>query len=87
MQQMQQGKDGGCGASGAVIALLAVIGLALVALATNGCSTGIQTPLPDLKSAASTSLTEEERKKAVEELNRKRATHEQDAEQEIERAR
>ena len=36
---------------------------------------------------ASTAMTSEERKKAVEELDRKRATHEHDAEQQIEQSR
>lgn len=66
---------------------LAVAGaLGLVAFVA-GCGTVIETPLPEFKPVASTTLTQAERAKAVEELNRKRATHEQDAEEQIEQAR
>jgi hypothetical protein len=60
--------------------------LAACALA-GGCGTSVQTPLPDLGPVVPTSLTQAERTKAVEELNRMRATHEQDAVQEIEQSR
>jgi hypothetical protein len=60
--------------------------LAAAAL-TGACGTTIQTPLPEAKPMASTAMTSEERKKAVEELDRKRATHEQDAQQQIEQSR
>ncbi len=59
----------------------------LMLLLIGGCSTSIQTPLPDLGPTSSTALSQEERKKAVDELNRVRATHEQDAEQQIEQSR
>jgi hypothetical protein len=59
--------------------------LCLAALAA-GCSS-IETPLPDLKPAASTSLTQAEKTKAMADLARKGQTHEQDAEQQIEQAR
>jgi len=85
MRAMQRGKGRRCNTIG-----LAAVG-ALCALAPailGGCSTTIQTPLPDLKPVSSTSsLSQEERKKAVEELNKVRATHEQDAEQQIEQSR
>jgi hypothetical protein len=58
-----------------------------LALTVAACSTSVQTPLPDLKPVASNSMSQAEQKKAVEELNRKRATHEQDAEQQIENSR
>jgi hypothetical protein len=64
----------------------AAILLAAAALA-GGCASSIQTPLPEAKPMASTAMTSEERKKAVEELDRKRATHEHDAEQQIEQSR
>lgn len=62
---------------------------ACLVLATSmaACSTSVQTPLPDIKPVSSSSLSQEEQKKAVEELNRKRATHEQDAAQQIEQSR
>jgi hypothetical protein len=87
MKAMQRGKGGRCNgpvAAGPVAALaLAAFAVALL----GACSTTIRTPLPDIKPASSTALTQEERKKAVEELNKKRATHEQDAEQQIEQSR
>jgi hypothetical protein len=81
---MQRGKGRRCNTIG-----LAAAGAlcALTPAVLGGCSTGIHTPLPDLKPVSSTSLSQEERKKAVEELNKVRATHEQDAEQQIEQSR
>ena len=62
------------------------LGLALAAMA-GGCS-AISTPLPDIiRPPANASLSDKERKEAVDELARKRETHEQDAEQQIERSR
>jgi hypothetical protein len=60
--------------------------LALAVLAIGGCSS-ISTPLPDLGPTGSTSMSKEDQKKAVDELNQKRATHEQDAEKQIEDSR
>jgi hypothetical protein len=60
--------------------------LALAVLAFGGCSS-ISTPLPDLGPTGSTSMSKEDQKKAVDELNQKRATHEQDAEKQIEDSR
>jgi hypothetical protein len=57
-----------------------------VALAVGGCSS-IATPLPDLGPTGSTAMSKEDQKKAVDELNQKRATHEQDAEKQIEDSR
>jgi hypothetical protein len=65
--------------------LLALGGLAVAAFA-GGCSSS-QTPLPELKPVASTALSQEDTKKAVDELNRKRATQEQDAEHQIQQSR
>jgi hypothetical protein len=64
--------------------LAAALGGAVLAA---GCSTAIQTPLPDLKPAASTSLTQAEKNKAMTDLTHKAQTHTQDAEQQIEQAR
>jgi hypothetical protein len=90
---MQWGIGGRCGpkaqvgapARGRVTVLLALGGLAIAAF-VGGCSS-IQTPLPELKPVAATALSQEDRKKAVDELNRKRATQEQDAEHQIEQSR
>lgn len=60
-------------------------GLVCLALAAGGCSS-ISTPLPDLKPSVSTSMSQQEQQKAVDELNKKRDTHEKDAEQQIESA-
>jgi len=83
MKAIQRGKGRHCNAFGLALAMPAAA-LALSLLA--GCSS-IETPLPDIKPVSTTSLSQEERKKAVEELNKKRATHEQDAEQQIEQSR
>jgi len=72
--------------SARVTALLALGGLTVAAF-VGGCSNSIRTPLPELKPVASTALSQEDRKKAVDELNRKRATQEQDAEHQIEQSR
>jgi len=85
MQGLQQGKARSNRASGLVTALLATAGLTLT-VCVGGCS-AIETPLPDLKPVATSSLSQQERAKAVEELNRKRATHEQEAEKQIEQSR
>ena len=60
--------------------------LTAAALAVGGCSS-IATPLPELGPTGSISMSKEDQKKAVDELNRKRATHEQDAEKQIEDSR
>jgi hypothetical protein len=59
---------------------VAVVGLAMLA---GGCAS-ISTPLPDPKPTASTALSKQDQKKAVDELTQKRDTHEQDAEKQIE---
>ena len=86
MQGLRPGKVGCEYAPAFAGGWLAAMVLAAAALA-GGCGTTIQTPLPEAKPMASTAMTSEERKKAVEELDRKRATHEQDAEQQIEQSR
>jgi len=68
----------GAAALGVVLALAAIAG---------GCSS-ISTPLPDIiRPPANASLSDKERKEAVDELTRKRETHEQDAEQQIQQSR
>jgi hypothetical protein len=79
---MQRGKGG----RGYTISLTVGVLCALVPTVLGGCST-VRTPLPDTKPAASTSLSKEETKKAVEELNKVRATHEQAAAEQIEQDR
>jgi hypothetical protein len=84
MQDIHQGKAG----KGAATRLAGALGVAAcLAAAVGGCGTSIGTPLPDVGPIAPTSLTQAERAKAVEELDRKRATHEQDAQQQIEQSR
>ena len=71
---------------GLLIKGAAALGMALAAIA-GGCSS-IQTPLPDIiRPPANASLSDKERKDAVDELTRKRETHEQDAQQQIEQSR
>ena len=68
-------------------ALIAAAGIAVAAIA-GGCMNSIQTPLPDMiRPPASASLSDKERKEAVDELAKKRDTHEQDAQQQIEQSR
>ena len=66
---------------------LAAAGALACAVFAAGCGTAIETPLPEFRPIAAASLTQAERAKAVEELNKKRETHEQDAEQQIEQSR
>lgn len=63
----------------------AVVG---AALALGGCASGITTPLPEMPSShVSSSMSQQDRKKAMEDLSRARDTHEQDAEKQIEQSR
>jgi hypothetical protein len=62
------------------------IAVVCLALAAGGCSS-ISTPLPDITPTASTSMSAKDQQKAVDELNKKRDTHEEDAEREIENSR
>lgn len=66
--------------------LLLAAALGAAALA-GGCSSSIQTPLPSLSPSASTSLSQRQKDEAVDELNRVRASHEQDAARSIEESR
>lgn len=85
MQGLQSSRIGASAA--AACARMRVLAGLLLAVSMTACSTSVQTPLPDLTPVSSSSLSQEEQQKAVEELNRKRATHEQDAEKQIEQSR
>jgi glucose dehydrogenase len=61
--------------------------VACLTLAVGGCAS-INTPLPDLtKRTATPASVAQERKKEMDDLNRARDTHEQDAEKQIESAK
>lgn len=58
---------------------------ACFALALSGCASSITTPLPDLpKSHVSSSMTPQDRQKAVDELTRARDMNGKEAEEQIE---
>jgi hypothetical protein len=77
----------GDGAAALARAMLAAAGVAVAAIA-GGCTNTIQTPLPDIiRPPANASLSDKERKEAVDELTKKQQTHDQDAEQQIEQSR
>jgi hypothetical protein len=63
------------------------LAVACLALASGACSSSIKTPLPDLTPTVTSSISQPDRQKAMDELNKKRETHEQDAEKAIEEAR
>jgi hypothetical protein len=87
MHGMQPRIGYGTGAGALARVLLAAAGLAVAAI-DGGCTSSIQTPLPDMiRPPANTSLSDKERKEAVDELAKKRDTHEQDAQQQIEQSR
>ncbi len=89
MQVMRPGKGCSNGSAVGATALPTVAALAFaaaLAVLAGGCSS-IATPLPDIKPAVSTSMSQKDKQKAVEELNKVRETHEQDAEKEIEQSR
>ena len=56
-------------------------------LAVQGCSSTITTPLPNTAPAITSSISPQDRQKEMDELKSKAATHEQDAEREIENSR
>ena len=87
MLRMRPRIGSGEGAGALARALLAAAGLGLAAIA-GGCMSSIQTPLPDIiRPPAKAALSDKERKEAVDELAKKRDTHEQDAQQQIEQSR
>ena len=64
-----------------------VAGLFGLILAVQGCSSTITTPLPDTHPTVTSSISQQDRKKEMEELKSKAATHEADAERQIENSR
>ena len=56
-------------------------------LAVQGCSSTITTPLPTTAPTVTSSISPQDRQKEMDELKSKAATHEQDAEREIENSR
>jgi hypothetical protein len=64
-----------------------VAGMFGLILAVQGCSSTITTPLPDTHPTVTSSISQQDRKKEMEELQSKAATHEADAERQIESSR
>jgi hypothetical protein len=62
-------------------------GMLCLILAGQGCSSTITTPLPDTHPTVTSSISQQDRKKEMEELQSKAATHEADAERQIENSR
>ena len=89
MQVMRPGK--GCGNGSAVRATVlptvAALACAAASVVLGGGCSSISTPLPEMKPAVSTAMSQKDKQKAVEELNKVRETHEQDAEKDIEQSR
>jgi hypothetical protein len=56
-------------------------------LAIQGCSSTITTPLPATVPTVTSSISPQDRQKEMDELKSKAATHEQDAERQIENSR
>jgi len=71
----------------ATLKVLQALALSAVVVTSGGCGTTIETPLPSLVPLGSSSLTQEQQKLAIQELDRKKATHEQDAIRYIEQSR
>ena len=63
------------------------LAVSALVVTSSGCGTTTETPLPSLVPLSSSSLTQEQQKFAIQELNRKKATHEQDAIRFIEQSR
>ncbi len=63
------------------------LAVSALVIASGGCGTSSQTPLPSLGPIGSNSLTQEQQKLAIQELNKKKVTHEQDAISYIEQSR
>ena len=62
-------------------------GMLCLIFAGQGCSSTISTPLPDTHPTVTSSITPKDRQKEMDELKSKAATHEQDAERQIENSR
>lgn len=67
--------------------VLLVLAASVLVVTSGGCGTTTETPLPSLVPLGSNSLTQEQQKLAIQELNKKKATHEQDAIRYIEQSR
>ena len=89
MQVMRPGKacSNGLRVRRTALPTAIALGLALGSVALTGGCSSIATPLPEIKPSVSTAMSQKDKQKAVEELNKKRETHEQDAEKEIEQSR
>ncbi len=72
---------------GATPKVLLALAASVLVVTSGGCGTTTETPLPSLVPLGSSSLTQEQQKLAIQELNRKKATHEQDAIRYIEQSR
>ena len=62
-------------------------GLLCLILAVPGCSSTITTPLPNTAPTVTSSISPQDRQKEMDELQSKAASHEADAEREIENSR
>jgi hypothetical protein len=62
-------------------------GMLSLILAGQGCSSTITTPLPTTAPTVTSSISQQDRKKEMDELQSKAATHEADAERQIENSR
>lgn len=71
----------------ATLKVTLALAVSALVVTSSGCGTTTETPLPSLVPLSSSSLTQEQQKFAIQELNRKKATHEQDAIRYIEQSR
>ena len=62
-------------------------GMLCLILAVQGCSSTITTPLPNTVPTVTSSISPQDRQKEMDDLKSKAATHEQDAERQIENSR
>jgi hypothetical protein len=84
----REGLRGGLAKPARTAARRLVLGAAMLCLtlAGQGCAS-ITTPLPDTHPHVTSSISQQDRKKEMDELQSKAATHEQDAERQIENSR
>ena len=71
----------------ATLKVLLAVAVSAIVVTSGGCGTTTETPLPSLGPVGSSSLTHEQQKMAIQELNNKKATHERDAIRYIEQSR
>ena len=87
MQDMRPRKElrGGSAEPSCPVARRIALGAALLclAIAGQGCAS-INTPLPDAAPHVTSSISQQDRQKEMDALKKKAATHEQDAERQIE---